>query len=50
MKSIEMHNLHIVRVKAESHETALENADEIVSDGYPSSETYDYIGSYCRED
>ena len=45
-----MHNLHIVRVKAESHETALENADEIVSDGYPSSETYDYIGSYCRED
>ena len=50
MKSIEMHNLHIVRVKAESHETALENADEIVSDGYPNSESYDYIGSYCRED
>jgi len=50
MKTIEMHNLHIVRVKAESHETALENADEIVSDGYPNSESYDYIGSYCEED
>ena len=25
MKTIEMHNLHIVRVKAESHENAIEN-------------------------
>jgi hypothetical protein len=50
MKTIEMHNLHIVRVKAESHENAIENAEEIVPSGYEINESYYYLGSYCKED
>lgn len=50
MKSIEMHSLHIFRVKAESHENVIEYADETIPNCYDIDESYYYVGSYCKED